>query len=96
MSVNTICSHCIMDKSDPRIYFDDQGVCEYCNNFKITIAPSWDTGTQGAAALARMADQIKADTQGKDFDAIIGLSGGLDSSYAAYVAVKKMGLRPLL
>ena len=43
-----------------------------------------------------MAEQIKADTQGKDFDAIIGLSGGLDSSYAAYVAVKKMGLRPLL
>lgn len=91
-----ICTHCIMDTSDPRIQFDDQGVCEYCNNFTTTIAPSWDTGTRGAAALARMADQIKADTQGKDFDAIIGLSGGLDSSYAAYVAVKKMGLRPLL
>jgi N-acetyl sugar amidotransferase len=91
-----ICTHCIMDTSDPRIQFDDQGVCEYCNNFKTTIAPSWNTGEQGAAALARMAEKIKVDTQGKDFDAIIGLSGGLDSSYAAYVAVKKMGLRPLL
>lgn len=91
-----ICTHCIMDTSDPRIRFDHQGVCEYCNNFKSTIAPSWNTGAQGAAALARIAEQIKADTQGKDFDAIIGLSGGLDSSYAAYVAVKKMGLRPLL
>lgn len=91
-----ICTHCIMDTSDPRIQFDDQGVCEYCNNFKNTIAPSWNTGAQGAAALARMAEKIKADTKGKDFDAIIGLSGGLDSSYAAYVAVKKMGLRPLL
>lgn len=85
-----------MDTSDPQIQFDEQGICEYCNNFKNTIAPSWNTGTQGAAVLARMAEQIKADTQGKDFDAIIGLSGGLDSSYAAYVAVKKMGLRPLL
>ena len=91
-----ICTRCIMDTSDPRIQFDDQGVCEYCNNFKATIAPSWDTGVQGEVALARMAEEIKADTQGKDFDAIIGLSGGLDSSYAAYVAVKKMGLRPLL
>jgi len=91
-----ICKTCIMDTSDPRIRFDDQGVCEYCNNFKITIQSSWDTGEQGAAALARMAEQIQADTRGKEFDAIIGLSGGLDSSYAAYVAVKKMGLRPLL
>lgn len=91
-----ICTHCIMDTSDPRIQFDDQGICEYCNNFKNTIAPSWNTDAQGAAALDRMAEQIKADTRGKDFDAIIGLSGGLDSSYAAYVAVKKMGLRPLL
>lgn len=90
------CINCIMDTSDPRIQFDAQGVCEYCNNFKTTIQPSWDTGVQGVAALARMSEQIKADTQGKDFDAIIGLSGGLDSSYAAYVAVKKMGLRPLL
>lgn len=85
-----------MDTSDPRIVFDDQGVCEYCNNFKTTIAPYWDTGTESSLALERMAEQIKTDTKGQDFDAIIGLSGGLDSSYAAYVAVKKMGLRPLL
>ena len=91
-----ICTHCIMDTSDPHIQFDDHGVCEYCNNFKTTIQPNWDTGAQGAAALAHMAEQIKADTQGKEFDAIIGLSGGLDSSYAAYIAAKKMGLRPLL
>lgn len=85
-----------MDTSDPRIQFDEHGVCEYCANFKTNIQPNWDTGAQGAAALARMADKIKADTKGKEFDAIIGLSGGLDSSYVTYVAVKKMGLRPLL
>jgi N-acetyl sugar amidotransferase len=90
------CIMCIMDTSDPRIQFDDQGVCEYCNNFISNIAPSWITGPQGASILNSMAEKIKADSVGKDFDAIIGLSGGLDSSYAAYVAVKKMGLRPLL
>lgn len=91
-----ICTHCIMDTSDCRIEFDDHEVCEYCNNFTATIRPNWNTGAKGATYLTLMAEQIKADTQGKEFDAIIGLSGGLDSSYAAYVAVKKMGLRPLL
>lgn len=85
-----------MDSSDPNIAFDDDGVCDYCNNFMERIAPTWNTGSAGAAALSRMAEQIKANRGGRDFDAIIGLSGGLDSSYAAYVAVKKMGLRPLL
>ena len=91
-----ICTNCIMDTSDPRIQFDEQGVCEYCNNFKTVIRPGWDKATQGESMLERIAQRIKADAHGKEFDSIIGLSGGLDSSYAAYVAVKKMGLRPLL
>lgn len=91
-----ICTHCIMDTTDPHITFDADGVCDYCNNFKHVIAPSWDTGEKGSAELARLAQQIKQAGKGKDFDCIIGLSGGLDSSYAAYVAVVKMGLRPLL
>jgi N-acetyl sugar amidotransferase len=85
-----------MDTNDPHIVFDDRGWCEYCNNFETTIKPNWHTDAQGASALQKMADTIRADTKGKDFDCIIGLSGGLDSSYAAYVAVKQMGLRPLL
>jgi N-acetyl sugar amidotransferase len=91
-----ICSHCIMDTSDPSIRFDERGWCDYCNNFEITIRPNWDTGEKGAAVLATLADSIRAAGKGRDFDCIIGLSGGLDSSYAAYVAKEKMGLRPLL
>jgi len=91
-----ICSHCIMDTSDPNITFDERGHCDYCANFETTIAPRWDTGPGGAQALAALAERIKADGKGKDFDCIIGLSGGLDSSYATYVAKEKMGLRPLL
>jgi len=91
-----ICTSCIMDTSDSKITFDDSGVCEYCENFRSVITPSWQVGEGGGAALAKLSDVIKRSGAGKDFDCVIGLSGGLDSSYAAYVAVKVMGLRPLL
>lgn len=96
MKINQTCTNCIMDTSDPRIQFDEQGVCEYCNNFKDVIQPSWNTGEKGTTELSSLAEEIKAEGNGKKHDCIIGLSGGLDSSYVAYVAVKKMGLRPLL
>lgn len=91
-----ICQTCIMDTSDPNIKFDEKGVCEYCNNFEKVIKPSWHTDTKGEIQLQKLAAKIKKEGKGKDFDCIIGLSGGLDSSYAAHVAVKKMNLRPLL
>jgi N-acetyl sugar amidotransferase len=85
-----------MDNSDPNISFDSEGLCDYCRNFDAEIKPNWDTGAQGAAELSALSERIKAEGKGKDFDCIIGLSGGLDSSYVAYVAKEKMGLRPLL
>jgi N-acetyl sugar amidotransferase len=85
-----------MDTSDPNITFDEEGVCDYCNNFKYEILPNWHTDAQGAAELTDLAGKIKAEGKGKGFDCIIGLSGGLDSSYAAYVAKENMGLRPLI
>jgi N-acetyl sugar amidotransferase len=91
-----ICTRCIMDTSDPHISFDDRGWCDYCVNFERTIAPNWDTGERGRAELERLAGRIRTDGKHRDFDCIIGLSGGLDSSYAAFVAKEKMGLRPLL
>ena len=91
-----ICTNCIMDTSDPGITFDSRGWCDYCNNFHTTIKPDWNTGDGGRLVLEQLADKIKKEGQGKDFDCIIGLSGGLDSSYIAYVAKEKMGLRPLL
>lgn len=90
------CSNCIMDTSDLNISFDDRGWCDYCNNFESTIKPNWHTDQKGAEELKLLADKIRHEGKGKDFDCIIGLSGGLDSSYVAYVAKAKMGLRPLL
>lgn len=85
-----------MDTSDPNIIFDDKGECDYCNNFENKIRPNWHTDARGEQELAVLAENIRLAGRGKDFDCIIGLSGGLDSSYAAYIAKEKMGLRPLL
>jgi putative aminotransferase len=85
-----------MDTSDSGISFDNDGYCDYCVNFNSIVKPSWNTGKKGQKALEFLANQIQKEGEGKDFDCIIGLSGGLDSSYAAYVAKEKMGLRPLL
>lgn len=85
-----------MDTSDPNIRFDDLGRCDYCNNFELVVRPNWQPMEGGGDALDRLASAVRADTQRQEFDCIIGLSGGLDSSYAAYVAVTMMGLRPLL
>jgi N-acetyl sugar amidotransferase len=91
-----ICNRCIMDTSDPSILFDEQGHCDYCKNFDVLIQPNWDTSSKGVQQLVQMTEAIRQAGKGKDFDCIIGLSGGLDSSYVAYVAKEKMGLRPLL
>lgn len=85
-----------MDDSVPHIVFDAFGICEYCSNFDSVISPGWDVGENGYEKLMLLSNSITSYGRGKDFDCIIGLSGGLDSSYAAYIAKEKMGLRPLL
>lgn len=85
-----------MDTTDAKIVFDARGVCDHCNNFYRNILPNWDTGERGRAALEKVVEQIKADGQGKQFDCIIGMSGGIDSSYLTWVAKEQLGLRPLV
>jgi N-acetyl sugar amidotransferase len=91
-----VCTNCVMDTSDSRIVFDDHGVCDHCNNFKLVTLPSWDTSARGQAHLDLLVKNIRREGQGKEFDCIIGMSGGIDSSYLTYVAKEKMGLRPLV
>lgn len=85
-----------MDTSDPNIIFDDSGLCDYCVNFDTVMKPKWEADKADNSKLMKMADEIRAAGKGKDFDCIIGLSGGLDSSYVAHLVTKVMGLRPLL
>ena len=91
-----ICSHCIMDTSDSNIVFDERGWCDYCNNYYANILPNWHTDERGEREIMAMVEKIKRDGRGKDHDCLIGLSGGVDSSYVTYLAREKFGLRPLL
>ena len=84
-----------MDSSDHKISFNKDGLCDYCINFFSTVKPFWNKNLT-TNSIDLLADQIRKEGSGKDFDCIIGLSGGLDSSYTAYIAKEKMGLRPLL
>jgi N-acetyl sugar amidotransferase len=91
-----ICTNCIMDTSDPTLTFDEEGVCVYCRNFENEIKPNWHPDELGIKNIQPTIDKIKKDGIGKDHDCLIGLSGGLDSSYVTYVAKEKFGLRPLI
>lgn len=91
-----ICTRCIMDTSDSTIRFGAGGVCEYCLNFHRNILPNWHTDESGARKLSLLSEKIRSEGKDRDFDCILGLSGGLDSSYLAYVAKERLGLRPLL
>lgn len=91
-----ICSNCIMDTSDTTLTFDERGWCDYCQNFHSSIKPNWKPGEEGIRAIMPTIEQIKKDGAAREHDCLIGISGGLDSSYVAYVAKEKFGLRPLM
>lgn len=91
-----ICTNCVMDTSDTRIVFDEHGVCDHCNDFYKNVLPNWHTDERGKSELLKIVDKIKAEGKGKEFDSILGLSGGVDSSYMLHIAVKEFGLRPLV
>tara|TARA_Y100000385_G_scaffold77414_1_gene78545 strand:- start:8268 stop:9407 length:1140 start_codon:yes stop_codon:yes gene_type:complete len=91
-----VCSSCVMDTTDSKIEFDDKGVCDHCNTYYEDIKPNWHTDERGMAQMKSTVDSIKAAGKGKDFDCILGMSGGVDSSYLLHLAVKELGLRPLV
>lgn len=91
-----VCSNCVMDTSDSAIQFDERGVCEYCANYYSNIFPHWHPDERGRKVLDKVIDQIKKDGNGRDHDCLIGMSGGVDSSYVTYLAKKEFGLKPLI
>jgi len=91
-----ICTNCVMDTTDRSITFDDEGVCDHCQRFYSDILPNWRTDETAWQELQITVEKIKKSGEGKDFDCILGVSGGIDSSYLTYVAKEKLGLRPLV
>ncbi len=85
-----------MDTSDALIAFDEKGVCDHCRTFISHTLPRWHTDAKGQHLLACMVEKIKRAGAGKEFDCIIGMSGGIDSSYLTYIAKEELGLRPLV
>lgn len=87
------CNRCVMDVSDPDIRFHDDGTCNHCNDFlaqrsRFASGPDLDRRLEGMVA------EMKAQGHGKQYDCVVGVSGGVDSTYVAFVA-KELGLRPL-
>ena len=91
-----MCTHCVMDTTDSKITFDENGVCDHCRTFYRDIQPAWHPDAQSEAELMKIVEKIKKEGRGKDFDCIMGMSGGIDSSYLTYIAKEKLGLRPLV
>lgn len=90
-----VCTRCVMDTSDPAISFDAEGVCNHCRSYEEERRKTWFPDAEGARRLAALVEQIKSEGAGKPYDSILGLSGGVDSSYLA-LKVKEWGLRPLV
>jgi N-acetyl sugar amidotransferase len=85
-----ICTECVMDTSDPNITFDENGICSHCRSFNFVDFKDFSN----ESILLSHINIIKKAGRRKKYDCIIGVSGGVDSSYVAYL-VKKYGLRPL-
>ena len=91
-----ICQRCVMDTSDSGIIFNENGFCDNCVGFYQDVLPFWFPNEDGQKLVEKKVDEIKSCGAGNKYDCILGLSGGLDSSYLLHVVVNKYGLRPLV
>lgn len=91
-----VCINCVMDETDPKIKFDHKGLCNHCSNYYKNIQPIWNNDGKKENQIINLANKIKNENKHKDFDCILGISGGVDSSYLAYYAKEILGLNPLI
>jgi N-acetyl sugar amidotransferase len=89
------CTLTVMDNiADPDISFDAKGICNYYYDYETTAASFLFSEAEGKKKLDEFAEKVKKEGKGKPYDCLIGLSGGVDSTYVALL-VKQLGLRPL-
>jgi len=89
-----VCTRCIYDGSTPGISFDETGVCNYCRTHE-QMEQEYPTGEEGRKRLIEIAGKIKREQRNREFDCVIGVSGGCDSSFLCHIAKEELGLRPL-
>jgi N-acetyl sugar amidotransferase len=85
----------VLDTSVPDIQFDENGECQFCKQYDARIANELRYGPEGERRLKSIIEKIKVDGANKQYDCLLGVSGGADSTYVAYLAVRRFGLRPL-
>lgn len=90
-----VCSFCVMDDSNPSIEFDVNGQCNCCRDALKRRPHEWWTGAEGDLRMQRLVTTLKTEGKGKPYDAMVGLSGGIDSAFLAHLAARKHGLRLL-
>ena len=90
-----ICKRCVMDTTDPEITFDENGFCNHCNDFLKNVRLHTYQGPESDLKLEKILKKIQHKGRNKEYDCLIGISGGVDSSYVAYYA-KKLSLKPLI
>lgn len=89
-----VCTRCVMSsEGDSTIRFDENGVCNYCTDALARKESIYHPNEIGKANLTRMINELKESGKTKKYDCLMGLSGGLDSSYLAYLGAAKWGLR---
>lgn len=90
-----MCIRCVMDTTDPEVTFDEQGVCNHCHEFDEVTSKNWFPNEAGRQRLAVIFNEMKEARKHHEYDCILGLSGGLDSSYLALI-MKEYDMRPLV
>ena len=85
-----------MDTTDSKITFNQNGICDHCTGFLNFVKPYWHTDKRGKKELDLIVKDIKKSGEGRDFDCVLGISGGADSSFMLHTMVKDFGLRPLV
>ena len=92
---NRICTFCVMDESNSAIQFDERGRCNCCRGAVSRLGDEWWPDERGQLRMEQMVQELRRAGRGRPYDAMIGLSGGIDSAYLAHVAVRDLGLRVL-
>jgi N-acetyl sugar amidotransferase len=91
-----LCQKLVLDTTYPGIEFDNKGVSNFVNYFDEIVKPNWKNNSNGLEELSSIVEEIKRKGKNKEFDCILGLSGGADSSYMLHLLVKNFNLRPLV
>lgn len=91
-----ICTKTVIDSTQPDLTFDENGISSVYWDFEENVKPNWHPNETGKVYLKKIVTEIKQKGKNQEFDCILGLSGGVDSSYMLHTMVREYGLRPLV